>query len=185
MRRLLLIGILFFSIRTVFAQQILSFPTEYIDFTLDEPYFSVNGIYTFMNNSEEPVAKTILFPFSINTSFIDSIRVINLNKIQEVIFLKHQQDITFNISVPASDSVQINIFYHQPLALINSYILTSAKTWNAPLKKAVYTLTVNRDIKVKSFSIIPDSQSSDSINYTYFWEKFNFNPEVDFIIYLE
>jgi hypothetical protein len=169
----------------VCAQRPVSFPSEYIDFTIDNQFFSVNGIYTFRNNTGKTINHDILFPFATDISNIDSISIIDLTRLQTLPFLKHNREIIFQLTVAPFDSTEINIFFRQKIAEKNTYILMSTQTWEQPLEKAVYTLTTAKNLKIKSFSIEPDSSKTDSEHKTYFWERINFNPQTDFEIFLD
>jgi hypothetical protein len=184
MKKNWLMLILCVTVIQLYAQHPVSFPSEYIDFTIDSQFFSINGIYTFRNNTGQTIHHDILYPFATDISNVDSISIIDLNRMNILPFLKRNQDIIFNIMVAPFDSTEINIFFRQKTEVKNTYILMSTKTWEKPLEKAVYTLTISNVLKIKSFSIEPDSVRTDSVNSTYFWEKINFNPQTDFEIIL-
>lgn len=167
------------------AQGKLSFASEYIDFSLDTNYFTINGIYTFVNKTDRPIQKGILFPFSVNTISIDSIRIINMNTLEPIRFSKKKESVQFSITMSALDSVDVNIFYRQPLATKNSYILKTTKSWGEPIKEAIYTLSIDDKIKVASISLEPDSIIPVQGNNVYYWNKHNFSPSVDFEIVLD
>jgi hypothetical protein len=169
----------------LFAQHPVSFPAEYIDFTIDRQYFSVNGIYIFRNNTGQTIHHDILYPFATDISNVDSISIIDLNRMNILPFLKRNQDIIFNLMVAPFDSTEINIFFRQKTAVKNTYILMSTKTWEKPLEKATYTLTTSKNLIINSFSIKPDFSRTDSKYKTYFWKRINFNPQTDFEITID
>jgi hypothetical protein len=175
---LIVLQIIFCS--NINSQIPISFSSEYIDFSIDNEYFSINGIYTFNNKTNKEVNFKILFPFGISTSQIDSIRVIDLKNFQNILYRKNEFDISFFIALLPFDSVEYNIFYRQVLSKKNVYILTTTKVWNAPLENARYCLTVIDSIKVGSLSMNPDSIKSDKNITTYYWKKQNFMPQKDF-----
>lgn len=185
MRILLLSGLFFLMLGSVDAQIPVAFPSEYIDFKIDSSYFSINGVYTFQNKTGKNVYFNIEFPFGVNTSLIDSIRVVNLKNLQPVHFKTNQQNISFYLNLLPHDTVQYNIFYRQQLAKVNTYILTTTKSWGLPLDNAVYSLTVHKNIKIKSISMEPDSSKYDLNNITYYWRKQNFTPQADFEVIIE
>lgn len=185
MRVFLLISILLSSICQIFAQKSISFPSEFIDFKIDNNYFSINGIYSFRNNTDQYVNKKILFPFAVKTCLIDSIRIINLQNLKSLAFNKEIEGITFNIQIPPDTTIEINIFYRQQLSKTNSYILTTTKSWGAPLEKAVYSLVTNKNLKILSLSLEPDSSRNDSLHTTYFWHKQNFTPQTNFEVIID
>lgn len=167
------------------AQIPIAFPSEYIDFKIDSIYFSVNGIYTFKNKTDEYIRFNIIFPFSSNITIIDSITVFNLSKLKNVYFKKYDQNISFYIELFPFDSAYYNIFYRQKLAKKNTYILTTTKSWGEPFQTAVYSLTSDKNIKILSLSMKPDSVVSDTYNNTYYWNKRHFMPENDFEVIID
>jgi hypothetical protein len=70
MSKFWLILVLSFTSLQLFAQRPVSFPSEYIDFTIDNQYFSINGIYTFRNKTGETINHDILYPFATELSNI-------------------------------------------------------------------------------------------------------------------
>jgi hypothetical protein len=162
------------------AQNQVSFFEEHIDFSIDDKYFSINGIYSFYNNSYELVNKHIAFPFAGNTSMIDSIRVFDLNKMQFLEFKTREKSISFILTLSPRDTLDINIFYRQYTSNKNTYIITSTQAWGKPLEKAVYTLTTAKDIIIKSFSYNPDTFIYAKGSKVYYWWKYNFMPQIDF-----
>ena len=158
----------------------VSFIEEYIDFSLDSHYFTVNGIYKFVNNSFNKATQKIIFPFATETAFIDSIRIFNLQEFKSIPFSRQHNSISFDLEITSSDTLEINLFYRQPAANKNSYILSSTQYWNKPLKKAVYTLTTPFGYKIQSFSFPPDQMKSENNHHVYIWHKQDFLPEMDF-----
>lgn len=167
------------------AQNDVSFFEEHIDFQIDSSYFTINGIYSFYNNSNGLVNQKIIFPFADKTTKIDSIRVLNLNTLKSTRFLRLDNAISFDLNIAAKDTVDINIFYRQRIAVENKYIITSTQSWGKPLEKAVYTLTTEVNQKIKSFSYEPDSSDSGHNKKIYFWRKNQFMPKLDFIVTLD
>lgn len=162
------------------AQNNISFYEEHIDFETDSVYFKVNGIFSFCNPGEQPVGQSILFPFAAMSDKIDSIRIIDLNKISNIPFIRLKTAISFKISIPAGDSLDINIFYRQKRKAVNTYIITSVKTWKSPLKKAVYTFTSMDRPDKTGFSYEPDIEENIQGLWYYRWEKENFMPDKEF-----
>jgi hypothetical protein len=167
------------------AQNPVSFFEEHIDFKLDSNFFSVNGIYSFYNNSSEIVTRQIRFPFAVKRQSIDSIKVLNLNS-QKLLHYNFMEDaVSFNLTVLPTDTLDINIFYRQKSSGKNTYILTTTQAWGNSLNKAIYTLTTPIEMAINSFSYIPDSVKVVGNNCLYKWEKQNFSPKVNFDIIIE
>jgi len=184
MRRLFFFGIIISFMIQVKAQIPISFTSEFIDFKIDSNYFSVNGIYAFRNMTGELTNSKISFPFAVNASFIDSIRVLNIKNFLSINYKIIEKGISFNLNMLPYDTLELNINYRQKLARENIYILTTTKTWGVPLEKAVYSLTTSKCFEILSFSIEPDSLKFDLYNKTYYWTKHNFMPQTDFVIYI-
>jgi len=180
---LFLVGIFSFIIFTE-AQKNVSFFEEHIDFSLGNNYFTINGIYSFSSKTGKNEVQQIIFPFDNETSLIDSIRIINLNTFRNVEYKRLRNSVYFKISVLANDTVDLNIFYRQKISATNKYIITSTQSWGQPLKKAVYTLTTEKDLKIKAFTYKRDSIKIVNNKKVYLWEKQNFMPKNDFEITL-
>lgn len=170
------------TITTVQAQHPVSFFEEHIDFVLDSANFSINGIYSFHNASDQPVNEHIVFPFADKTSGIDSIRIVNLNTLELIPFIRQESSVSFEFSMLPNDTVDLNLFYRQKNAVKNTYIITSTQSWGKPLETAVYSLTTPIELSIKSFSYTPDSNKRDQGKRVYYWEKHQFMPERDFEI---
>lgn len=164
------------------AQKPVTFFEEHIDFVLDSVSFSINGIYSFHNESRQPVNEHIVFPFADKTSGIDSIRIVNLNTFEKVPFIRLESSVSFEFNMQPNDTVDLNIFYRQKPSTRNTYIVTSTRTWGKPLDTAVYSLTTPADLQVDSFSYIPDSVIKDHCKRVYKWEMHQFMPVRDFEI---
>jgi len=162
------------------AQSPVSFFEEHIDFTLDNRYFSINGIYSFHNSADKTVNQSIIFPFTDKTTTIDSIRIINLNTSRKIKFDRLDSSVSFSFMLQPKDTVDINIFYRQKVTGTNKYIITSTQSWGKPLEKAIYTLTTAKDLKIKSFSYVPDSSKKINDKMLYSWRKEHFMPQVEF-----
>lgn len=174
---LIFFGLLVNSLR---AQSPIDFSSEFIDFKIDKHSFIINGLYTFINKTSNDMSFAIAFPFAVETYLVDSIRLYDVTQLKELSFNKLNKGISFKVFLLAHDTSFINIFYRQPLEEKNTYILTTTKYWGKPIEKARYTLTTKNDINIVSFSINPDSIKIENNQKTYFWEKNNFTPIVDF-----
>ena len=167
------------------AQNHVSFFEEHIDFTLDAGYFVINGIYSFHNDAEKDISQQIVFPFADKTATIDSIRIVNLSTGGKIRFDRLENSVLFHFTLPSKDTVDVNIFYRQKISTLNKYIITSTQSWGKPLEKAVYTLTTDRNLKIKSFSYTPDSTGMAANKRLYFWKKQHFMPKMDFEITID
>ncbi|MDD3323380.1 MAG: hypothetical protein PHS59_18240 [Paludibacter sp.] len=166
------------------AQAKISFFEEHIDFSLENNYFTINGIFSFANKNKIPETQQIIFPFANETDSIDSIRIINLNTLNNLDFIKLKSSVVFKITVPANDTVDLNIFYRQKKSSTNKYIITSTQSWGKPLNKAVYSLSTEKELKIKSFTYQPDTIKTINNKKIYLWYKTEFMPLKDFEIIL-
>lgn len=184
-------GLLFFFLvvnlfnTCLIGQNTIDFIEEHIDFSLDNKNFSVNGIFTFYNNSNEVVRQRIIFPFAVETEQIDSIRIIHLNQYRTTHYTLLEKAVSFDLIFLPKDTLDISVYYRQKTKTINTYILTSTKMWGKPLDKAVYTLTTTKDMNISSFSYAPDTIRIIQDKKTYYWEKYHFLPENDFDVMLD
>jgi hypothetical protein len=187
MRKYILWFTLFFVSTSLYlqAQNHVSFFEEHIDFAFDTEYFIINGIYSFHNDTETDVNQQITFPFADKTATIDSIRIINLSTGRIIRFNRLENSVLFNFRISPRDTVDVNIFYRQKISTVNKYIITSTQTWGKPLEKAVYTLTSDKKLKIKSFSYTPDSIGEMNDKRLYFWKKKQFMPKFDFEIEID
>jgi len=167
------------------AQGNVLFFEEHIDFSIDSNYFCINGIYSFQNRNNQDINQQIIFPFAEEATEIDSIRIINLYSGKKIDFNRKDNHIHFTVYLPVNDTVDVNIFYRQKTSAKNKYIITSTQSWGKPLETAVYTLTAEKNIKIKSFSYLPDSVKEFDDRKLYIWEKHDFMPKNDFEIILD
>jgi hypothetical protein len=164
------------------AQSRVEFIEEHIDFLLDQKNFTINGIFSFSNVSNEVVNQRIIFPFAVSADLIDSVRVINLRDSKIIHYSCLPGSISFEILLFPKDTIDLNIYYSQKASNINSYILTTTRFWGKPLKKAVYSLTVSNDTDIRSMSYKPDSLQKSGDEIIYYWVKRDFLPDKDFDI---
>lgn len=176
--KLFLISFLF-SIYSIYGQGI-TFKEEYIDFSIVDSRFKINGIYMLVNESDQDLSQYLLYPFPDDSTTIDSIFVYDY-LMGNIYFERNKNSIGFEVNVPSGETLLLNIGYQQLIHANHiKYILTTTKFWNKPLNKAVYSLTTNKDIVVDFFSYEPDTLIENGDQYLYKWEKYNFMPEKDF-----
>jgi hypothetical protein len=172
---ILLIGIL-----PVYAQGKIFFFEEHIDFELDSTYFSINGIYSFHNQTDMEINQRIVFPVAVETIQVDSVCIINLNDLSLIQFQCLKKAFTFFVKMPPCDTVDVNIFYKQKAAKENTYIITSTQSWKQPLKKAIYTLITSFPVDEKRFLYPFVSKEIINGKILYRWEETNLMPDKEF-----
>ena len=163
------------------AQLGLTFPVEYIDFTLDSEYFSVNGKYTFVHDAKVASQHRITYPFPVNTADIYDINVLNVTNASQVSYTRKADFIQFDLQFKPKDTLEVCVSYKQKTREVNTYILKSTHFWNAPLQTAKYTLTVKPPVRIAQFSYKPDRSVKKADETVYYWSKKRFYPSEDFI----
>jgi hypothetical protein len=163
------------------AQEKLDFISENIDFSINSQHFTVNGIYSFVNYSENESYHSIIFPFSNNADSVIVKKVFNLTYNKNIVYQKINNCIAFNMIVIPKDTVNINISYSQKTQKENTYILESTQTWHKPLQTVAYSLSFDNSITIDSLSLKPDTL----INNVYYWGKTNFYPNENFKIWIK
>jgi len=165
-----------------FSQQ-LSFYRESLNFELDSSRFYVSGMYFIRNNADKAISTHLFYPYIYDTSVIDSISVYNCNTMQSLDVLEGKKGHRFNLAIPANDSAVLNIRYNH---LHNhhsvTYILTSTRFWGRAFNEADYTLRVQKGIKPTQLFMSPDTLWSDNEYLYYYWKRFQFMPDKDFIV---
>lgn len=184
MKRIQLLIFVLYFLLPLQGQRAVSFFEEHIDFSLDSTYFSINGIFSFRNETSAGVSQPIVFPFAGYTAAIDSIRILKLPSGSRVNFERQEKSIRFVLTLLPGETVDLNIFYRQPSSVENTYIISSTQSWGKPLEIAEYTLTTGTGIVPRYFSYAPDSEEVISNRRRYRWQKTNFLPDHEFEIKL-
>lgn len=163
------------------AQKKLEFMSEKIDFSITSSLFTINGIYVFTNNTENEIRQTILFPFANKVDSLKVNRVYNLTYNEDLNYQKVANGIVFKMIVLPLDTVYINISYRQKTEKENTYILESTQTWEKPLQKADYSLSIDNSVTIDRLSFRPDTL----INNVYYWTKAEFYPNENFNVWIK
>jgi len=158
-----------------------TFFRESIDFDLDADWFTVNGLYFFANPTGERLRSAIYFPVAVKTDALRYVKVSNVTKAEQLDVKCLEKGFVFNLWLMPGDTVVVNIAYAQPTRRTNEYVLASTQTWGQALKKAAYSLRVNRVLRVDSLSLPPDSIGGQ----TYFWSREDFFPAENFCVWVD
>ncbi len=184
MIKILYLPVFFFSLcLNNYSQNLVTFDEEDITFRIKDSIFTIQGIYYF--NSPEPANMPLLFPFPKDSIYSDPFEIevkdINRDSILDLNESKDHRSILFTVEINGRTPVMIK--YNQALKTNKAeYILVTTNYWNAPLKKAVYKLVVEPDLEIKYFSITPDREISIENEKIYFWQKYDFSPDRNFVI---
>lgn len=180
MNRLLFFILMVFP-QFLIAQKKLEFVNEKIDFSITSLMFTINGIYVLVNNTENVIRQMILFPFSNKVDSLKVKLVYNLTYNENLNYQKVPNGIAFKMIVLPMDTVSINISYCQKTNKENIYILESTQTWEKPLQKADYSLSIDNSVTIDSLSLRPDTL----IDNVYYWTKTEFYPNENFKVWIK
>lgn len=162
------------------------FCKEDITFHLDGVHLNVEGYYWLSNNSDNPVAGDIFYPFpNFSNEKIDSIRLYNISAGQKTRYrLDGMSGISFDLFISPHDTTIFQIGYRQELNSDSAiYILRTTQGWGKPLNHAEYKLLVPDTLVIKKFSYPPIKTYNIQSEKIYYWEMENFMPEHDMIFY--
>jgi len=168
--------------------QNLQFFKEDLKFEIKDNYFYVSGIYYFCNTSDKEINQVLYYPFPKDTMAYgkaDSIKVINLeNNSKEKITKYNPNGIYFPVNVKPYKVAKYNISYRQK-NLINKaeYILTTTQEWHKPFDRINYTLLFPNNYKIDSITYVPDSILKEKNFTIYKWNKKDFMPMKNMIIW--
>ena len=169
----------------LFSQNIVFF-REDLNFKLEEDRFYVDGLYYFQNVTDDPIHRTLFYPFPIDSIYgkIDSVFVVNPFKTDENTDLKLRENgASFSINIDPDSSVVYRIGYQQELKENQAeYILTTTQSWGKPFKEVNYSLNFPKYLELDSLSYMPDSLQEKNHRYILFWHKENFMPDRNFFI---
>jgi len=176
---LLLIAILGFS-------QGLEFYREDISFKLENQIFTVDGVYYFCNTSSDTVRHDLLYPFPEDKTYleVDSIIIVDESTGSELSFISSnflKKGVYFYLELLPYSTTKIRICYEQKITGNKAeYILTSTNAWGKPFEVVNYELYVAPEYENLELSYPPDSIDEDK--GTYYWQKWDFMPDRNFII---
>lgn len=168
---------------SIFSQGV-NFFGEDITFRLDKEYFIVDGIYWFVNESDNPIEKIIYYPFPTDsvTGEVDSISIYNISEQREEMALEiRDNSLRYLLLMAAHDTTIYRIGYRQRVRNgCAKYILTSTAGWNRPLEWANYKLIADDKTEINNFCYEPDRLYELDNEKVFYWERRNFLPEFDF-----
>ncbi|MDD3525743.1 MAG: hypothetical protein PHX39_02160 [Bacteroidales bacterium] len=164
--------------------QALSFYAEDLTFRLSPGLFEVDGYYYFRNTTDKPVRQTLLYPFPDEAAY-GTIGSISIRQGSDSISFKRTlRGILFTVTAAARQEVTCKIGYSQQLIFDSAcYIITTTQRWKQPFEWATYQLRMPDSLKLEMVSIIPDSTGHAAGEDIYFWRRFDFMPDKDFMFY--
>jgi hypothetical protein len=186
MKFLILIFLILIGTIKISTAQNIEFFREDITFEITDNSFIVDGIYYFCNVGEKPVNQILYYPFSAGSDYgeVDTISVINLKTKSNVLRKFNNNGASFVISIEPYNIDKYKIFYRQKIFKNKAeYILNTTKSWKKPFEKANYELIMGIDYIIDSASYIPDSVEIIGDFQHFYWNKQDFMPDRNFIIY--
>jgi hypothetical protein len=187
MNKELTLFILFLSVCTPSFSQIPEFFREDLFFVMDDNELQISGDYYFYNPHPRPIKMTMLYPFPREDFMgkVSDVYAFDWNNIFENRLARYNQKAGMvQLSISPKETSVLRIGYTQELkAGTAMYILTTTAAWGKPFQQAYYELHVPFDIQVDSISYVPDKIQQVGGLYIYIFEKENFMPDRDFVIY--
>lgn len=169
---------------TVLAGNIM-FTSENIKIRLDGNLAVVEGDYTFYNpNPEMKLANTLVYPFPVTPElpFPDSIGVFTEYN-QPLNFVESTKSILFRIQVNPAQTKKVTVKYWQPVPHNKfEYILTTTQKWGMPLKRATFTIDLNKELLMQNISYDSPEKVMNESYTTYVIDRENFCPDRNLII---
>ena len=123
--------------------QLPQFVREKIEITVKGDFCRIEGDYYFQNNQSSPLKRTLFYPFPIDSTmkYPDSIKVIDVQKSNNISFIHSKTSIYFPIEIPARKTVLYKVIYWQKTTNNKiEYILTTTQKWGRALKKADFII---------------------------------------------
>ncbi len=165
--------------------QSLQFYREDINFTINNGYFYVDGIYNFCNNGDNEIKKTLFYPFPQNdlNGDIDSVFAIDLENNISVLSKNGETGAFFYVDIEPYGVGSFRVGYRQKINGNKAeYILLTTKNWRTPFDNAYYKLNMPDKYSVEFLSYKPDSVKLINQNNIYYWTKKDFMPDRNFIV---
>jgi len=186
MKFLILSFLILIGISETSTAQNIEFFREDIKFEINDNSFIVDGIYYFCNVGEKPVNQILYYPFPSGSDYgeVDTISVINLKTKSNVLRNFNKKGASFVILIEPYNIEKYKIFYRQKIFGNKAeYILNTTKSWKKPLEKANYELMIDVDYVIDSVSYMPDSAAIIGNFQHFYWNRQDFMPDKNFIIY--
>ena len=179
----------YFSILTTFTMATgggISFPKERIDALIRSPdTLEIQGIYWFVNADKSPVSTAIYYPFPIDSfgAYPHFISLTRLADKRPMHFDTLPEGIQWTQSLAGGATDSIRVVYCQRIRHQQGrYIVTTAKLWGRPLKRADFSVTVPPKILLDFWSYPCDSVGSKSDSLTYHCHYAPFSPDADMLM---
>ena len=187
MNKKLILFIITLSILSSSFCQIPEFFQEDLFFVLDDSEMRVAGDYYFYNPHQRPLRMTMYYPFPQEYFMgkVTDVYAFDWSNIFENRLARYNQKAGMVLlSIYPKETRILRIGYTQEIKSNKAmYILTTTAAWGKPFQQAYYELHVPFDIKVDSISYVPDKIQQVGGLYIYIFERKNFMPDRDFVVY--
>ncbi len=178
------ISLAFLLSANVFASD-LDFVKENIYVSLRLPdTMCVTGEYFFAAKDGSALSTSVVYPFPVDSSiaFPHAIRV--TDKTGPVAFQSHPEQamILIPVAIEKGDTGTTTIVYRQRLnGSTGRYILTTTKSWQKPLGKSNYSVTVPSNAVLTFLSYESDTVYQKNSSLVYSFTKSDFMPVKDLV----
>lgn len=171
------------------SSQSLQFYREDISFEIRDTFFYVDGIYNFCNNGNVKIQKVLFYPFPLDSLYgeVDSVFMTDFNSgSKNTITNRSEKGFFFEIILAPYGINKYRISYRQKLLKNKAeYILLTTQKWSKPFENAIYKLTTPANIKITSFSYVPDDTIQSGDKTMYYWNKKDFMPDNNMVFYFD
>jgi len=188
-RVVVFIFLLFSVFQNCCFSQGLQFYKEDLTFEIKDHYFYVDGIYHFCNNSNKKINQVLFYPFPIDSLYgtVDTVFAADVNACTvNLVTNKSEKGAFFKIMIDPYGIAKYRVSYRQKVEKHKAeYILITTQKWGKPFENITYKLIVPEKMKINSLSYTPDSTKTENEKKCYFWNKNNFMPDKNMVIYFE
>jgi len=166
----------------IHAQQLFK---ELTVLQLDNEYFSVNGTYFLTYVPGNSRSMSVYYPTSTPVDTL-SVEVKNLTEDMPLQHHLAQNGIVFDCLFDRNDTLMINVNYrYRHTGNQAIYFFPFVRNNQKPLTEADYLLYIDPSVKVKSLSFPAENELQVGNRIRYHYQKTNFLPQKDFIIFFE
>lgn len=162
----------------------LSFETEQLVFTVQDSLWLFDGDFGFYNSGLQALEQAIYFPVPANETQNPANQVsvvIGEEQRSLPVFGVSPQGFWFQLSMQPQSYETVRIHYQQVLHEDQAYyVLLSALTWGKPLAYASYSLHLPEGVRLLHYPFADPKTSTQDGEDIYYWEFYDFVPEVNF-----
>ena len=160
----------------------IQFYREDVYVWIDEGEVTVEGVYYYRNRTDKPRTLRLLYPFPIDSLHLypHEINVLNSD------YIKTKKGITYNVVFDSKGLNTSTVVYKQKiLSKSAKYILTTARSWKEPIKRARFVVSLPEDFECVFMSYEPDSINNKFGRIFYYIDEEELFPDKDIDIVWE